>query len=421
MQRGCGILLHISSLPESSGEGCFPHDCYDFIDFLSSAKVRYWQVLPLGPTDYFGSPYAPASVFAGNIDFINKNNVLEKLYKTADKTKLKIFLSDNREWLDAYADFMVKAEGGEKDFYIFSQMMFFDEWAKIRNYANGKSIQIIGDLPFYPAQDSADVYANKNLFDLDYSAGVPPDYFNEDGQLWGNPVYNFKSMSRNKYKWWISRINHAMQMYDIIRIDHFRAFDSYYKIPVGAKNAKTGVWQKGPGMKFFNELSAIVPRVTIVLEDLGEITKSVETLRDATGYPGMRVMQFGFDGDTSNMHLPVNYPQNCVAYIGTHDNDTFIGFLKSADKKTKGAVTEYLSSVNLSKEDTTRLAIEDILQSRADVVVLCMQDLLFESSVSRMNTPGTTEGNWQYKIKSADLTPELKKYLRMLIERSGRT
>ena len=251
-------------------------------------------------------------------------------------------------------------------------------------------------------------------------AGVPPDYFNENGQLWGNPLYNFRQAARDKYKWFTERLLHNQKMFDILRIDHFRGFDSYYKIPFGAITAREGVWCKGPGMKFFNSIKETMPKIKIILEDLGEITKSVTTLRDATGFPGMRVMQFGFDGNKANEHLPVNYIDNCTAYIGTHDNDTLIGFLKSASKQTRLHIEKYLQSNGLGLVDTTRLAFENILASRAEIVVLSMQDLLFQDNKSRMNNPGTPQGNWQYRITSDDLSKGLANYIKMLLERSGR-
>ena len=408
MKRGCGVLLHISSLPD----GNFSESAFDFVDFLARSGVKYWQILAAGPTGSCESPYSPLSVFAGNPKFIDKSRAPK------DEAELKIFKKENKFWLDSFVTFMEKRE--PKTDHALLQFQFFQQWKELRQYANEQGIKIIGDMPIYTAPDSADVFGFKEQFDFEGVAGVPPDYFSETGQLWGNPLYNWKQMSRDKYKWLIARMKQMALMYDVVRIDHFRAFDTYYKIPIGVNDAKKGTWLKGPGMKIFRAIEAAVPNLEIILEDLGDLTKSVITLRDQTGYPGMKVMQFGFDGTDINEHLPNNYPKNTVGYMGTHDNDTFVGFLQSASKETRGHVDKYLFSELLDAKDTTRLAIENIMASPADTVILTMQDLLFQDSAHRMNTPGYAFGQWQYRIKANDLSTEVSDYLRMLIERSGR-
>lgn len=408
LQRGCGVLLHISSLPD----GNFSRSAFDFIDFLAKAGVKYWQILAAGPTGGSDSPYSPLSVFAGNPKFIDHSRV------STDGEKLKAFTKENKYWLESFVAFMEKREPETN--HALLQFQYFIQWAELRKYANDRGIKIIGDVPIYTAMDSADVFGFQEQFDFGGVAGVPPDYFSEAGQLWGNPIYNWKQMARDRYKWWIARMKQMALRYDIVRIDHFRAFDTYYKIPVGANDAKTGTWLKGPGKKIFKAIEAAVPGLEIILEDLGDLTKSVIELRDQTGFPGMKVMQFGFDGVKTNEHLPNNYTKNCVGYIGTHDNDTFVGFLKSASKETRERVDEYLSSEFLSAKDATRLAIENILASKADIVILTMQDLLFQDSSHRMNTPGYGLGQWKYRISAKDLSSDLCEYLALLIERSGR-
>lgn len=408
MKRGCGVLLHISSLPD----GNFSKSAFDFIDFLERSGVKYWQILAAGPTGGSDSPYSPVSVFAGNSKFVDMSRA------QIDEAKYKKFLAENKYWLSPYVAFMGQIELNVNHSHM--QYFFFEQWTELRQYANSKGIKIIGDVPIYTSQGSADILFYKEQFDFDGVAGVPPDYFSETGQLWGNPLYNFKQMARDKYKWWIERMKVMQRMYDVVRIDHFRAFDTYYRIPKGETDAKKGKWYKGPGMKIFNAINAAVPNLEIILEDLGDLTESVIGLREATGFPGMKVMQFGFDGTHTNEHLPNNYPKNCVGYIGTHDNDTFIGFLKSASKETRVFVDTYLSSEQLCEKDVTRLAIENILASRADLVILTMQDLLFQDSKHRMNTPGKAFGQWKYRISAKELTPELSTYIRMLVERSGR-
>ena len=442
MNRGAGILLHVTSLP--SGDFKSAHA---FVDFLVGAGVKYWQVLAFGPTGYGDSPYAPLSAFAINSKFT-------KEYKKYSEEEVKDFVSKNKFWIESYAAYMTIRDAHEQrgwlqwpielqdysssavksfvqkhqeqyDRHIQVQINLYEQWIAIKNYANDRGVQVIGDLPIYPSMDSADVWANRNQFQFEGGlpvavAGVGPDYFNKEGQHWGNPLYNFSQMARDKYKWWIAYLRKAEGLYDIIRIDHFRAFDSYYKIPYGAKSALEGTWAKGPGLKFFNAVNQALPDIQVIVEDLGNITASVASLREKTGYPGMRVMQFGFSGKNEDIHLPKNYPYNCIAYIGTHDNDTFVGFLKSLNEKDREIVDDYLNSHFLSDEDMTRLAIEDVLSSQANIVILCMQDLLFQDAKHRMNRPGTVGGNWKYRVSSVDLSGEVGVYLRLLIERSRR-
>ncbi|MCL2228975.1 MAG: 4-alpha-glucanotransferase [Firmicutes bacterium] len=443
MERGVGVLLHITSLAGGDFSGA-----YSFIDFLAEAKIKYWQVLAMGPTGYGDSPYAPLSVFALNPNFVYSKNL-----KTYPQPEIETFIKQNN-WVEFYAYYMtIKEACDHKDWinwpvelqtfdnpsvaaflttrkdriihHICVQMNLFEQWAEIHKYANDRGVKIIGDIPIYAAMDSTDVWAKREQFSFTGGkpsgvAGVGPDYFNSDGQLWGNPLYNFEHMQKDKYKWWIMRLKHQLALCDVLRIDHFRAFDTYYKIPYGAPTAKNGEWLKGPGIKFFNAVKKAIPDAQLILEDLGEITQSVRNLRDKTGYPGMRVMQFGFGGDMSNEHLPSNYPQNCVGYLGTHDNDTFVGFLKSINPKERKVVDKYLSSNNVCVKDVTRIAIEDILSCPADIVVIPMQDILLQDTKHRMNVPGTTYGNWKYRLNANDLKPELSNYIRLLIERSGR-
>lgn len=445
--------MHITSLPSEQGAGCFDKHAYEFVDWLAQAGCKYWQVLGFNPTDAGGSPYSPLSVFAGNPNFIdlgqfygeaellkdkstqiNKTKLLFDIYRKGyDKSALAQFVKENNYWIESYATYMAKntpdlpnIETDLINFYIFEQMIFFEQWVKLKNYANGKGIQIIGDVPIYPAMDSADVFAFPNQFQLnskgipDAVAGVPPDYFNSEGQMWGNPLYNFAKMKQDKYKWWRERIKVTAKMFDVLRIDHFRAFESYYKIPAGAQSAKEGKWSKGPGMEIFNAIEKVSPGVWFILEDLGDITEQVRKLRDDTGFPGMRVMQFGFDGNFDNEHLPHNYIKNCVAYLGTHDNNTMAGFVQGADETTRKNIDGYLQSYRLNPKDTTRLAIEKILGSNADVVVLSIQDLLQQGSEARMNVPGVSGGNWKYALNEGELTEGLAKYLKMLLLRNGR-
>jgi 4-alpha-glucanotransferase len=413
MERGAGVLLHVTSLPDGGFKSA-----PKFIDFLSQSGIKYWQVLAFGPTGMCDSPYAPLSVFAINPKF-------SRDFKTYDKVAVDKFIKQHKFWIESYAAFMSKRDGKSPEHHIQVQMNLFEQWAEVRKYANDRGVKIIGDIPIYPAMDSADVVSHKAQFQFNGSkpiavAGVGPDYFNKDGQHWGNPLYDWDVMQKDKFKWWIARMKLMNELFDIVRIDHFRAFDSYYKIPYGAKSAKEGEWVKGPGLKFFTAIQKAIPDAQIILEDLGDITPSVRALRDKTGYPGMRIMQFGFDGDMDNEHLPINYPQNSVAYVGTHDNDTLMGFVQKLGKGQRAIIDQYLHTENLCDKDVARVALEHTLQSKSDMVIVAMQDFMFQGTKYRMNTPGTVGGNWGYKINAIDLTGELGYYIRLLLNQSNR-
>lgn len=344
------------------------------------------------------------------------------------------FLQEEAWWLDDYALFMalkeshkltpfwtwekelrfrepaaMKAAADEHfqrvNFWKFVQYTFFRQWNKLRRYANRNGIEIVGDIPFYVALDSADVWAHPDLFQLDGAgnpsevAGVPPDYFSATGQLWGNPLYDWNKMQRENYRWWISRIKKALSMYDHLRIDHFRAFDTYCAIPATDTNAVNGVWKTGPGMSFWNEVKAQLGDVNIIAEDLGEVFDSVKQLMKDTGFPGMRVLQFGFNKQNEdNMHLPHNYPENCVAYTGTHDNDTAAGWYKSADRGTSYMAKHYLAPVPFEK--ISRTMIKRLYASNAGTVIIPMQDVLGLDTTARMNVPSTLGGNWIWRMKN---------------------
>jgi 4-alpha-glucanotransferase len=297
----------------------------------------------------------------------------------------------------------------EIEYYKFEQFLFFYQWLQIKKYANKKSVFIIGDIPIFISQNSADVWQNPKLFLLNadgspkYVAGVPPDYFSKIGQRWGNPVYNWKTMKKNNFEWWIKRIKHSFTIYDILRIDHFRGFESFWKIPAYEETAIKGEWAKGPGFKFFRILNKHLGNLPIVAEDLGLITSKVEKLREKTGYPSMRVLQFGFDGNIENIHLPNNYNSNCIAYTGTHDNETLIGWFNTQSKEIQKQIKDLLKI----KGDKINLEIiEKILYSKAKYILIPLQDLLGLNNNSRLNTPGTTDGNWMWRFSWKQLLNE---------------
>ena len=280
---------------------------------------------------------------------------------------------------------------------------------KIKAYANKNGISIIGDLPIYVAIDSADVWANPKEFLLDESgypttvAGVPPDYFSIDGQLWGNPLYDYKKMKSDGYLFWRSRMEHALTLFDGVRIDHFRAFESYWSIPSGASSAREGKWIKGPGRALIDAIKKCSAGNLIIAEDLGDITPRVDALRKYSGFPGMRVLQFGFLGDENSPHLPHNFDKNCVVYTGTHDNNTLLGYIWELDFATRERVFDYFNCGGSDFSAACEIIIRALLSSHADTVIFPIQDLLIYGNDTRMNTPGKPRGNWTYRLTREQL------------------
>jgi 4-alpha-glucanotransferase len=309
----------------------------------------------------------------------------------------------------------------------FIQFEFFRQWKSLKQYGNGRGIEIIGDLPVFVAHDSSDVRSNPELFDLDKKgnpravAGVPPDYFSETGQRWGNPLYRWERIERTGYRWWINRIEAVLQMVDMVRLDHFRGFEKFWEIPAESATAVHGRWVEGPGDRLFQALSKALGRMPFIAEDLGYITPEVHQLRDRWGFPGMRVLQFGFgDHSPANPHKPSNFVRNCVAYTGTHDNDTTAGWFSAGNPRSRMERDEALkfmgSDVTNPVWDFMKLALESV----ADTVILPMQDLLGLGSEARMNTPGTVDNNWRWRMRARQLRPELASRMREMNRIYGR-
>lgn len=326
---------------------------------------------------------------------------------------------------------MKAAELDERVFYYrFTQYQFFRQWSKLRAYAKEKDIQIIGDVSIYVCYNSADVWANPQNFQLDpktlapsYIAGVPPDYFSATGQLWGNPVYDWEHLQRTGFAWWVERFRVTMQYVDVVRIDHFRGFEAYWRVPAGETTAINGEWVLAPGAAFFEALKTrLGGSVPLMAEDLGLITPEVEALRDRFGFPGMRILQFGFGGGADSLHLPHNFVANCVVYPGTHDLDTAMGWWQSAAPKVKEHLAEYLGYNHPAEiEDIHWVLIRMALASRANMAILPLQDLLGLDGAGRMNDPSLNAGNWRWRLADLeDLTPELRERLQGLTELYGR-
>lgn len=475
--RKSGILMHISSLPSEYGIGNLGIEAFNFIDFLKSSGQSYWQVLPTNPTAFGNSPYQSPGVFAGNTLLIDleplvKNGLLSEgdiycLRAGSDPKKVdfdavrdsrelllrKAFINfeknedyiaferENAFWLDAYALFMAIKEDNELlpwyewreelkhfpisyayrhslndtiDFYKFGQYLFHTQWKALKEYANKNGIKIIGDLPIYAALDSADVWANQDLFLLDDDgtptavAGCPPDAFCEGGQLWGNPLYNWNKMHDTGYQWWIRRINHCAKLFDTIRIDHFRGFEAFFSIPYVDTDAKGGKWIKGPGMNLFDRIKKECS-IDIIAEDLGHLTEGVYELLADCGFPGMKVLQFGFDPYNDNPYLIHNYPENSVAYTGTHDNDTCRGWFEAENNKE--FIKEYLNVKN--DEDVCEAMVRAVLSSSSKLSVIPIQDFL--DIPGRINTPSTlNDDNWSFRITKDVLTSKNAERIRHL-------
>lgn len=306
----------------------------------------------------------------------------------------------------------------EFEFQIFLQYLFRGQWRKIRDYAKSKEISLIGDLPIYVAPDSVDTWYNRKFFQINSKhqfkavAGVPPDYFNKDGQLWGNPLYNWEALDADNYKWWIKRINDQLELFDVVRIDHFRAFHDYWSIPLGAPNAKFGKWEKGPGSKFWDKIKTQFPSLPFLAEDLGDISKGVRDLRTSVGLPGMAVLQFAFDGNPKNLYLPHNLSKDLVLYTGTHDNDTTYGWYNSTNEGIRSFFRSYLN-VDGSTPGWDMLRFG--YRSTSQLIVVLGQDLLSLGSEARFNTPGETQGNWSWRMTGeqfANLRTHSTYYLR---------
>lgn len=391
----------------------------------------------------------------------NRYPLLKMAYKRSnicENRDFKIFCMENSSWLDDYALFMAvkenfdgkswiewendirmkKADAVEKykeklsdniNFYKFLQYYFYKDWFALKNYANLKGIKIIGDIPIYTAFDSADVWANPELFQLDENnlpiavAGCPPDGFSADGQLWGNPLYNWSYHKQSDYSWWCSRLEQCFKLYDVVRIDHFRGFDEYYSIPYGEKTAVNGNWEKGPGTDLFNKLEKKIGKKEIIAEDLGFITDSVKKLVSDCGFPNMKVLEFAFDSrDTGsrNDYLPHNYTENCVAYTGTHDNQTIISWFKTISENERSMARDYLCDKYTPNNEIHKSFISLILRSRANLCVIPMQDWLGLDDSCRMNIPSTVGGNWKWRMTAEQLKSDIYEDILKTVRLYGR-
>lgn len=477
MNRESGILLHITSLPNRYGCGSFGKEARDFVDFLKDSGFGYWQVLPFCPPDVHGSPYKSVSAFAGNPSCIDLTELFHDGLITEEELQSQVEADPhlchfdrlanryglfwkaskrivNRETVNAfikayppleeYCQFMaLKAVNQNKPWWEFDplqkadsdivfmhrfvQYLFFTQWASLRRYANENGVKIIGDMPIYVDRDSADVYFNRESFMLDATgrptkvAGVPPDYFAPEGQLWGNPLYDWTYMEHHGYSWWKMRMAHTMKLFDGVRIDHFRAFSAFYAVDADADNAKNGVWMKGPGLPFVETLKQVANGGMIIAEDLGDIDDDVKRLVKESELPGMRVFQFGFDSDDC-YHRPHAYIPNSVAYSGTHDNNTLLGYLWELEQSKKELMLDYVGVAKERWQEAVLPIVKCLMRSAANLVVFPLQDILGYGRDTRMNTPGESDNNWAIRFTAEQINGIDRaywQYLNTVFERKG--
>ncbi|MBW1818346.1 MAG: 4-alpha-glucanotransferase [Deltaproteobacteria bacterium] len=494
--RSSGILLHITSLPSPFGVGDLGPWSYRFADFLARAGQRFWQILPLSPTDtaHGNSPYHSNSAFALNPLFISpellvrdgllsesdleadfpfpggrvdyavagafKDQLLKKAYvRILDGEKgraLARFREENVSWVEDFAlfkalssrynnkmwgnwpvelrdrhpDALSKAREELRDPVekeIFYQYVFYDQWMSLKQYCNDRGILVIGDLPFYVDYDSADLWSHPELFKLDETkrpyvgAGVPPDYFSETGQLWGNPIYRWDVLKESGYAWWLARLRRNFELFDMVRIDHFRGLVAYWEVPSGEKSAINGKWEAGPAEDFLEAVFREFPGAPLIAEDLGYITPDVTAVMERFGLPGMKLLLFAFGPDLpTNPYAPHNLVKNCLVYTGTHDNNTAGGwFEKEASPEEKERLSRYAGRT-LAPESAARELVRLAMMSVADTAIIPMQDILSLGAEARMNVPATPRGNWEWRLTEEQLTPEVADELRRMTEIYGR-
>jgi 4-alpha-glucanotransferase len=476
--RRAGVLLHPTSLPGAGANGTIGAEAWRFVDWLAAGGFSVWQTLPIGPVDSYGSPYCQRSTYAGFArlldaahlgsirelprgldlgaagvarddayrgfatvarpehwhafaDFVRRNRRRLLSYGLFELCSARF---DGAPWWDWPAPFrdrnraaLLESLAKDKDAFraiLFEQYLFDLEWTALKRYANDRGVYLFGDVPFYVDQNSVDTWWRRELFALDANgrprevAGVPPDYFNEDGQLWGNPLYDWEAMERRGFAWWLARFEAQLERFDLVRIDHFRALESYWAVPAGASTAREGQWRKAPGDDLLSALRAKHGELPLVAEDLGIITDAVRELRDQFELPGMAVAQFAFDGKPDNPHLPANAVPRSVAYTGTHDNDTTVGWYASLSDAQRAEVQQAMHLA--APPRVPDFLIDAVYDSAAQLAIVPMQDLLALGAESRMNMPGSVVGNWNWRFSWSQVDPKLVRLSRARAERSGR-
>ncbi len=396
LRRSAGVLLHPTSLPG----GTLGAEAERFVDWLAEAGQSWWQVLPLGPPDEVGSPYKAASAFAA------WRGLLAEPDAPVGREEAVAFRERESYWIEDWLAF-----AGEEA--LADQVRFEREWQALRAYAAARAVKLIGDVPIYVAPGGADHAAYPELFQRGYVAGAPPDQLSPEGQLWGNPLFDWQAMAADGYRWWIDRLRRTFSLVDLTRIDHFRGFARYWAIPEGAASAVAGEWRDGPGVDVFRAAEAELGRLPVIAEDLGLITPDVIQLREALAFPGMVVLQFAFDTDPDNPHKLQNHLQRSVVYTGTHDTDTSRGWWESLSDAER-------SRSGLAAAEVHWSLIELAYESPAALAIVPAQDVLGLGSEARMNVPGREFGNWRWQLEPGMLTREHALRLRALADRYAR-
>jgi len=403
-RRGSGVLLHVTSLPG----GRLGQEAYEFVDWLVEAGQSWWQVLPLNPPDAFGSPYTSSSAFAG------WRGLLAEPDATVSAAEVRRFTARHAYWA---ADW----EGYAGDGALADQVRFEREWGALRAYAAEQGIHLIGDLPIYVAEDSAETAAHPNLFARDLVAGAAPDISHPEGQLWGQPVYDWRAMRREGYRWWIERFRRTLELVDVARIDHFRGFVAYWAVPLGATSPLEGRWHRGPGAALFEAVERELGHLPLIAEDLGLITPAVDRLRKQFGLLGMRIVGRGFVKRHRHRHAVAAHVEDAVVYTGTHDHPTMAGWLASASEDDRALAERDLAAAGIEGDDPEWALVRLALSSRARIAILPMQDVLGLGEEARMNHPGTVgNGNWQWRLEPGQLSAELARRLREATAESRR-
>jgi 4-alpha-glucanotransferase len=409
LNRSSGVQLHLTSLPG----GRLGPEAYKFVDWLAAAGQSWWQVLPLGPPDRYGSPYKSSSAFAA------WRGLLESPRAPVSASEISEFRERQSFWIEDWERFAGRSA-------LADQVRFDREWGALRAYGAERGVRIIGDVAIYVSPGSADHRAHPELFQSGLVAGAPPDAYAESGQLWGNPLYDWPALQRRGYRWWVERVRRTLDLFDLARIDHFRGFVAYWAVPEGARTAIGGSWKRGPGRALFNalerELRSDAPALPLVAEDLGVITPPVERLREAVGLPGMLVIQFGLDpGDPASPHRLENHVANRIVYTGTHDQDTARGWLDSLGASQRAFVSSELKRHGFAEPrrpwwGLIRLAFS----SPAYVAMIQAQDVLGLGSEARMNDPASASGSWRWQMRKGALTRPLAARLREATAEAGR-
>ena len=407
--RSSGVLLHITSLPG----GTLGRDAYRFVDWLADAGQSWWQVLPIAPPDRYRSPYKAASAFAG------WRGLLAAPRARVSAAEVSAYREREAYWIEDWA----RLASGSRAELIADQVRFDREWSQLRRYAAERGVRVMGDIAIYVAPGSVDHRALPELFQQGVVGGAPPDAFSSRGQLWGNPVYDWRALREQRYRWWVQRLRRNLALFDAVRLDHFRGFVSYWAVPEGAPDASGGRWRRGPGYGLFDafrqELGSDLP---LVVEDLGMITKPVEELRARLGLPGMLVLQFGFGrgAERSSPHAFVNHVVDRVVYTGTHDHDTAAGWYASLAAAERTRVDRVCASLGIDDAEPWWRLVRLGLESPAELCIVQAQDVLGLGSEARMNDPRRPGGNWRWQLQPRALTPALAARMREATTAAGR-